>query len=412
MKSLTSPILKAFAVLLFVLMACAPWTVVSDFIGIVAVPTLFLCVGYFFNPSSVQSPAGFVEKRFRQYYLPFLGWAVLFLLLHNLWFPIGLLSHNGLNPAHSYSWHEFSQRLWSIGLNMSDYDELFAAPFWILRALLVSSIGFMVLFILGRKMSRFENDKEVGWAIFVVSIALLLWQVLGGLQVTGVAGGGYRELVGLLFISIGFLFRQYRPTIDIDWRTYLLCLCVWVSVALFYPVTMIPKADILHFIALPIPAFAAYVLLLGAAELVGKNENMLTRALVYIGRHYLCILAFHLLAFKLVSMLVVSVYGIEWQRVAEFPTIQTGRWWDFTWLLYLVVGVGFPLLVRYIYERLTAGTQQSFGKWGDMLFDLLLFIVATILRILKAILLGFYHFFLHFFRALAEFLRASNPKDE
>lgn len=375
----------------------------------------FLCMGYFFNPEHVARPAEYVERRARQLYLPFLKWAILLLVLHNLWFPLGLLSEtvgSSQGVLHPYSWHEFSQRLWSIGFNMSGYDEFMAASFWVFRTLLLANIGFLVLFILGRKISRFETDKEIGWAIFTVSFLAVLWLVLGELDVTGVAQGGYRELLGLFFICCGFLFRQYRATLEVDWRTYLLCLCVWLPIAWYYPVSMTPQADILHFLVLPLPAFAGFMLLLGLSELLSKFKNIATRTLVYIGENYLCVIAFHILAFKLISMLKVGVYGMPWSQVAEHPVVSGGYWWDGFFLLYLVAGVCLPLFVRHLYLRLTEGRRWSFGKWGDMLFDLLLLIGVTILRILKAIALGIYHFILNFFRALGEFLRASNPKDE
>ena len=416
MRSHSFSILKAFATILLVAAACTPWPVVADFSILIAQPAFFLCMGYFFNTTNGQNPAQYVERRARRLYVPFLRWSLLLLILHNLWFPLGILdaavpAADGVQP-HPYSWHEFSQRLWSIGLNMSGYDDQLGEPLWMFRAMLLASLGFLILFIIGRKMSRFETDKEIGWAIFVISFALLVWQVQGGFIVTGVAQGGYRELLSLLFMACGFLFRQYREKLEIDWRTYLLCLCLWIPFAWFYPVAMYPEADLQHFLALPLPACAGFLLMLGLSEVVAKQDNIATRTLIFIGESSLCIIAFHLLAFKFANMLKVGIYGLPWQHVAENPITSGGHWWDGLWLIYLACGVALPVLVRQAFLRLTDGRRWSIGKWGDTLFDLLLLIIVTILRIIKAIALGIYRFILNFFRALGEFLRASNPKDE
>ncbi|MBP3228617.1 MAG: hypothetical protein J6M53_07560 [Bacteroidaceae bacterium] len=413
MHTSSHSILKALAVVLLVWLTASAFDIVRDFLWIVATPALFFSVGYFFNVDNADRPAEFVERRLRGYYLPFLGWAVVLLAVHNLWFHAGLLSPRMVADGvavHPYGWHEFSQRLWSIALNMSAYDEVMAACYWLFRTLLLSTVGFLVLFIVGRKISRFENDREIGWAIFVVAFLLALWQVLGELSVTGVAQGGYRELTGVLFISMGFLFRQYRAKIEIDWRTYLLCLCVWGGVAWFYPVHMTPGADIAAFLALPLPAFAGFVLLLALSERLAALDNRATRLLVHIGDNYLCVVAFFIVAFQLVHLLKALVYGLPVETVALAQDDKP--WWHGFSLLYVAAGVGLPLAVRHLYLRLTEGRRWSFGRWGDMLFDIVLLVVSTVLRLLKAIVIGIYRFILAFFRALGEFLRASNPKDE
>ena len=61
----------------------------------------------------------------------------------------------------------------------------------------------------------------------------------------------------------------------------------------------------------------------------------------------MAILTWHFLSFKIVSLLVIAVYGIDGERLAEFPVIHeyTNRGW---FVLYLIVGISVPLAIDYL----------------------------------------------------------------
>ena len=122
----------------------------SRFAYMVSVPAFFVCAGYFFRPDYLECKSTFVVRRVRRLYFPFVKWSLLFLLLHNLLFPLGLLSETYGNAAggvtHPYDWHTAMQNLWSIVFNMSGYDVFLAGAFWFFRALLLASIAFLLLF--------------------------------------------------------------------------------------------------------------------------------------------------------------------------------------------------------------------------------------------------------------------------
>lgn len=55
----------------------------------------------------------------------------------------------------------------------------------------------------------------------------------------------------------------------------------------------------------------------------------------------------HLLSFKLVSLLLIWIYGLDIRRLAEFPVIDDLAYQGW-WVLYLVVGVAMALGVSVI----------------------------------------------------------------
>ena len=62
----------------------------------------------------------------------------------------------------------------------------------------------------------------------------------------------------------------------------------------------------------------------------------------YIGNHTLVILTWHLLCFKLVSLVIIYTYSLPYERLAEFHIIAeyaTQGWW----VVYLFAGVFIPI---------------------------------------------------------------------
>ena len=79
-------------------------------------------------------------------------------------------------------------------------------------------------------------------------------------------------------------------------------------------------------------------------------ENVLTKFLTFIGNHTMPILIWHFLCFKLVSLVIILVYSLPVEQLAEFPVIETHatRYW---WLAYVFIGSTLPLLLDSIKEK-------------------------------------------------------------
>ena len=92
MRDTSFSITKAIAIIMVVMgHACVPgWT--CRFIYQFHVPVFFICAGYFFNTRYLNDEKTYLMRRIKGLYLPFLRWSLLFLLLHNLLFPLGLFS--------------------------------------------------------------------------------------------------------------------------------------------------------------------------------------------------------------------------------------------------------------------------------------------------------------------------------
>ena len=91
-RNYTISIVKGIGIILMVVgHAEAPWFI-TNFIYTFHMPLFFIAAGYFFSRKYLSDPWTFISRRVKGLYVPFVTWAVIFLLLHNLWFRIGLLN--------------------------------------------------------------------------------------------------------------------------------------------------------------------------------------------------------------------------------------------------------------------------------------------------------------------------------
>lgn len=415
MRDTSFSITKAIAIILVVMShACVPgWT--CRFIYQFHVPIFFICAGYFFNTHYLGDEKTYLMRRVRGLYLPFIRWSLLLLLLHNLFFPLGLLSeHFGNNAGgvlHPYTWTEFSRRFFSIIFNMSGYDEFLGGAFWFFRSLFVGSLLFLILFKVVRRFKPGITDAQAGQAILGISFLATLWVVAADIHIAGLAGGGYRELLAVGFLSTGFLFRIYRGRIPLGWPLATGCLLITVLGASKFPSSMGHHATLSQFFSLLAPAVAGFGMVYIISLKLSRYTNLLTKSLIYIGNNTLYIFAFHLLAFKLVSAIKVGVYHLPWEMVGGH-TVVNAYPDDSFWALYTVVGVALPLGIREVYRYYTARYDFSYSIMGRHVMKYALQGLFLIGAALKWLLRALRDTCVGIWRGIQEIISASNPKDE
>ena len=409
-------IVKAIAIMFVVIAhACGPsWLGRTAYIF--NVPVFFMCAGYFFNLRYVNDVNTFVWRRFKNLYCPFWIWAVVFLILHNFFFWIGILSEEYGNAAggvlHPYSWHAFCQRLWSVTFNMSGYDEFLCGAFWFFRTLFVSSIAFLLLYKLIAHFTKLKQPVHIALTIVCLSWLLALWQVEGNLRITGLAQGGYRELMALIFMGLGFVYHRFQRIFSPHWLVALIGFSVLALFSWQSPSAMSYKADLTQFLSLPVPAFAAFVSLHVIAKQISKYKNRISETLVYIGDRTLYIFAFHLLAFKVVSILKVLVYDLPWSHVGGHTVVHDEVGGIGFFLLYVIVGISLPLLTIELWKKMDSRYNLTWLNCLKYSLNAIFVTVKFIYNLIKKMVLSFWHGLVNFYTDMKTILKASNPKED
>ena len=364
-------IAKAIAIILMVIGHAESPDVLHRFLYEFHMPLFFAAAGYFFSVRYLDDEMTFIKKRFKGLYWPFVKWSVIFLVLHNLMFDIGILNEVYGNEqggvTHPYTWRQTEQCFWNILTAMGGYDQFLNGAFWFFRGLLVASILYLIIYkgfdVLAAKTRL--KDKPLTRTLWiplaVCTLFLLLsgWKTYEGLKIITLVQGGYRELMGAFFFGCGFLFQQWQHKYQVKWWTTLLFAVIvwWFSQYLW--ANMNWRSTFEQFLSLPLPAILGCLMVYNISTWLDKKEGIVKRFLVFCGDNTLPIFIFHILSFKLVSLIKIWYYGLDPRQIGCHMVIHEHSKEDCFWILYTIAGVGIPLLFTWGYRRLRAQWQKA-----------------------------------------------------
>lgn len=323
-------------------------------------PLFFLMAGYCFKEKYLDNVRGFVLGRLKGLYVPWVKYVVLFVLLHNLFFRLNIYSDlygYGDQLSHLKTWQEIASDVLDAFLFRRGVQLL--GGFWFLKSLFFASfIGFATIWLLRRVV----RCKSV-WAESVIGIGALFAFALvhscvgADLPLFGI--GHNKDIVGALFFFIGHLYARCGLRWHQRWVVIPLGLAV-VSIASFaWPCSLL-KFSAAQIVPYCLSALAGILMVHGVSARIDAAGGRVKAALVYVGNNTLPILTWHLLAFKIVSLVVVQAHGLPAQQLAEFPVIEEYSQMGW-WVAYLVVGVIVPLLIHRTALWCVAKVKRSDG---------------------------------------------------
>lgn len=99
-----------------------------------------------------------------------------------------------------------------------------------------------------------------------------------------------------------------------------------------------------------IVATIATVSMLRIGCYIESNKNTLSRVLVWLGNHTFDVLTWHFLSFKIVSWIIVSIYGLSKFRISDFPSMTeySSKGW---WVVYSVLGLLGPIFIAMAKDK-------------------------------------------------------------
>ena len=364
-RNTTISIAKGIAIILMVIAHAEAPGWLCRFIFEFHMPLFFITAGYFFSLKYLNDEATFVKKRVKGLYWPFVKWSVFFLIIHNWMFDIGILNEQFGNEAggvtHPYNWHQIQQNLWHIFTAMGGYDQFLCGAFWFFRGLFVASILYLIIYKVVLKITPKRAASAAPYIICVILLLLCGWKTYEGLKIVTLVQGGYRDLMGCFFFGCGFIFKKYADNYRVFvskhgiaiWTTIIFGLIVFLF-SKYLTANMNWRSTFTQFLSLPLPALLGFLMTYNISLWIDRYEGGLKRFLVYTGDHTLNIFIFHIVAYKVVSLMKIWYYGLDIQQIGCHMVIHEYSQQDLFWILYTIAGVGLPLGCTWLSEKTKA----------------------------------------------------------
>ena len=308
-------------------------------------PLFFMINGMLFRDKYIKNPIRSSVHKVKAYYIPFVVYNMVFLVLHNFFARLYLV--NEKHHGGSYSLEEYIGRFFDI---LTGHRQSFGGATWFLGSLLIISVLFIwIKYIVTRVFSK----KSQEW---VVAIVVFICVMIGASPQCPEAFKLNVTMYSMLFFYLGYLYKKFDVNRYVRrWKNVMVpialvgsCLIAFTSYVGIESIRY--RNNLLYAVA----AILGCVVVLGIAQFKCVEQLKILHKL---GKKSLDIMALHFLAFKIVSILIIVLYKLPIERLAEYPVIVGigGVWW----IIYTIVGASVPCLIRELFDKLVLKIKRG-----------------------------------------------------
>lgn len=345
--------------LLIILVVCGHCGIFRDFIYLFHMGVFFIISGYCINEKYYNSFSGvkrFIFKRIKALYIPYIAFNLSFCVLHNLLIKVNLYTDNAalysdpnINDVFGASVCYYAKDIISYGkaVVLLMYSEKIGTT-WFWGALFITGICWVCANYLFKK--AFGQYGAYVSMVFGLVLLCVCWSV----QNAGISIplGFYIDKICYTYFLLD-LGQLAKKMINVMSKSMLIAAGLPAFTSLLYAAgggykisfatnKIENPALIIYF------SVAGFAAVISAASLLPNHKCM--RWFEYIGQHTMCIMIWHFLAFKIVSLIQIFYYGKPLYYLASCPTLYIHSvFWK---LLYLVVGVVIPVIIAVMWDKL------------------------------------------------------------
>lgn len=314
-----------------------------DFIYMFHMPLFFFVSGYCFKEKYLIDTVTFIKNKIKGIWWPYVKYVSIFTLLHNLLIKIGIFYDGFTYKNVTMTFYSLKEILVHL-LNTLRFchGELLLAGFWFLFTLFMASLIFLIL-------TMSIKNKYI---VAAVSFSLML--ILNFLSYTiPLLHIGDKEFQAVFFMSIGYICKSeskmnkiFNTITKSKISILILFFMVFVG-SMYFPSEMI-NLDFRTIIPYSLFAILGIVLVFSLSGFI-INYKSITKLFVYIGDNTLAILIWHFSLFKIVSLFLIFVYGLNIRYLSEFPTIKylSMEGWN---LIYTIFAIYISLMLNKLFH--------------------------------------------------------------
>lgn len=292
-------------------------------------PLFFFFSGFFFDINR-YSFKGFVWKRIKSLYIPFLFWTLLMICFHNV------LVSNGICAGTFYDYDKLKVLVYRAVFEMRQYEP-FLGTFWFFPQLLaVNILGYVY----------FSLQKNISVLSYVIMLLLLL---LGTLMKKYNICIFYQlndiTCMGLFFFICGKVLRSLELLRGVK-QCIISIIIILLSGWSFKEMIALSYGNVIIY---AVVAIFGIVLIYNISVSIDETKA-LAEVLDYVGKNSLSIMILHFACFKFVSFVIIKCNNLPVECLTSHPVIHnTSFFWQ---VAYVLTGVLIPLGLNRMYLKL------------------------------------------------------------
>ena len=346
MRDNSISISKAIAIILMVIGHAGCPSILHNLIYQFHIPLFFFFSGYCFKDKHLTDFRTYTSKRITGIYLPYVKYAILFLVLHNLFFYLNIYNdqygYNGIGLS-LYTFKDIAHRALKITTQMAGEEQLLGG-YWFMKILFLTSFtGFAFI--------KYLKNKKLQ-IVGLVFLYAIVFYITRAESVSSFWNSVWYTCFATLFFMLGKISSGYKT--PQSWWFTIVCIAGVFGLSIINPAGFTTKHNILLYV------IGALTGILATKNISGHLQNVpyVGKTLVYIGNRTLTILTWHFLCFKLVSLAIIKIYGLPIELLASFPIITeyAAKGW---WVAYSLVGVIIPICIALISQIMPARKSTS-----------------------------------------------------
>lgn len=320
---------------------CGHCGITKQFVYQFHMPLFMFLSGYLYNSihnENCSNVGKYLLSKIKTIYLPFVGYELFFLLIHN-----PLVKINLINELSNNSYFSLKETVVdAVKILTMGYGETMVGALWYLIALFEVIIIATILLFIGSVLEK-KVKKGLG-IVFVTIMVIGLYAISFRFSLPRNLN---KTLILLVFYMIGIVFKKAESHIKYGRHIFipLIIVPIIISINNWNESWSSNKTAALAFVSALTGILSIYQLSILLAEYFPK---IFKKVMCYIGKNSMGILVFHFLMFGIVKIIYVYANSLDPKLIGKFPVLDGGVGLK---IAYLVAGVGGSLVIYSIIQR-------------------------------------------------------------
>lgn len=306
---------------------------ITNTIYLFHMPAFIFLSGFVFKESD-SNMMNKILKKIKSLYIPYIRYQFTFLLFTNIFVFIGIYGKDQLID----SLEIFIFSIIDI-LTLGGGGGLLLGPMWFIVLLIEINIIYIII---QKLVSLFFKNKNIYLNFLILTIFITGFHInYLGLQIPRYID---TSLICLGLYHLGVLYKRYYLKVPMNLAYFIITFIILLYLSdlgsinigidmyvnpLFFITSFISGTYVVIYISILIDNFSS-------------DSSLFRRAILGIGRNTLMILALHLLSFKLVTFIIISLGSYSSIELQRFPIMESERK---LWVLYSISGILIPMLI-------------------------------------------------------------------